>query len=89
MTFGIMALSIMTFNITKLGMSSMLSIPFFNGYPKCRYAECCYAECRGVVVIAGFMDKLKLTGQTLGQVFNSRSGCMSCHALTTQYSNTI
>jgi len=28
------------------------------------------------------MDKLKLTGRTLGQVFNSRSGCMSCHELT-------
>ncbi len=35
------------------------------------------------------MDKLKLTGRTLGRVFNSRSGCMSCHALTAQYSNTI
>jgi len=31
------------------------------------------------------MDKLYLTRQTLGQVFNSRSGCMSCHALTAQY----
>jgi len=35
------------------------------------------------------MDKLKLTGWTLGRVFNSRSGCTSCHELTAQYSNTI
>jgi hypothetical protein len=35
------------------------------------------------------MDKLKLTGWTLGWVFNSRSGCMSCHALTARYSNMI
>jgi hypothetical protein len=33
------------------------------------------------------MDKLKLTGQTLGRVFNFRSGCMSCHALTAIRSN--
>ncbi len=30
---------------------------------------------------------LQLTGQTLGRVFNSRSGCISCHALTTQSTN--
>ncbi len=34
------------------------------------------------------MDKLKLTGWTLGWLFNSRSGCMSCHALIAQYNNT-
>jgi hypothetical protein len=36
---------------------------------------------------AGAMDKLQLTGQTLGRAFNFRSGCMSCHALSAQYSN--
>jgi hypothetical protein len=33
------------------------------------------------------MDKLKLTGRTLGRVFNFRSGCMSCHAYTAIRSN--
>ncbi len=39
-------------------------------------------------VVVVLMDKLYLTGQTLGRVFNSRSGCMSCHAPTAQFSNT-
>jgi len=35
------------------------------------------------------MNKLKLKGQTLGRVFNTRSVCMSCHKLTAQYQHDL
>jgi hypothetical protein len=63
-----------------------LSGEFSYCYAECLYAQRHYAECRGTYDLMWYnMDRLKLMGQNLGQVINSRSRCMFAMHLCSYY----